>query len=296
MVVIGIDKQCSISQHIFHLFPLIERKPAHQLIRNAFAAESFFINPALVVCTIEYSKIAVVVTFASLQLFNIISHPVGFIAFVIIVQQRNSIAGVIVGPQSLFELAAVLLDNRIRCFQNGLRRAIILFQWNLNRILIVVLKVQNIADICAPERIDALGVIADHAQVLIFLGQHICNLVLGMVGILIFINQDIFKAVLVLFKDLRMFRKELNGFDQKIIIVHRIIVLQALYILAIDFSGDIIQCTVNKLVLILVWMDELIFSIAYQPLDGTRSHFFRIVIIFFKQLFDRILRIIRIID
>src|SRR5699024_6803077 len=119
---------------------------------------------------------------------------------------------------------------------------------------------------------------------------------LGMVGILIFSNQEIIKAILLLFKDLRMIRKELNGCEQKIIKVHRIIVLQALYILAIDFSGDIIQCAVNKLFLILVLMDELIFSIAYQPLDGTRSHFFRIVIIFFKQLFDRILRIIRIID
>src|SRR5699024_3208120 len=114
--------------------------------------------------------------------------------------------------------------------------AVVLLQRNLHRILVVAFKIQDIVDIGAPKRVDTLGVIADHAKVVIFFCQHIGDFILCVIGILVLINQDVFKAFLVFFKYLLMFGKKLNWFDEQIVKIHGIIMFQACHILTINFG------------------------------------------------------------
>src|SRR5699024_2112352 len=160
----------------------------------------------------------------------------------------------------------------------GFGGAVVLLQWNLHRILVVAFKIQNIVDVGAPKRVDALGVIADHAKVVIFFCQHIGDFILRVIGMLVLIYQDIFKALLVLFKYFLMFGKKLNRFDVQIVKIHGIIMFQSCHILPINFGCNIIQRAVYKILLIVVGVDQLVFIITDQPLYSTPTYLFGIVV------------------
>ncbi len=105
-----------------------------------------------------------------------------------------------VGPQSLLSPAAVPRDDGVGGLQDGLGGAVVLLQDDGARLRIVLLELDDVADRGPAEGVDRLIGVADHAQfrhrrALIgradeLFDQH----VLRMVGVLIFIDQDVREA------------------------------------------------------------------------------------------------------
>ena len=121
-------------------------------------------------------------------------------------------------------------DDLVGRVQNIGRAAVILLQLDHRRVGKVLFKIQNVADIRAAPAIDGLVVIAHHAQVAAFAGNQAYQLILGVVGILIFIHMHILKAALIVFQHRRMLHKQLQGFDQQIVKIQRVGGAQALLI------------------------------------------------------------------
>ena len=121
--------------------------------------------------------------------------------------------------------------------QNCLRRTIILLEFQYFRPRIISLKINNILYIGAPPRVNTLVHIADHAKILLGADQHLSQNVLRVVGILIFIDQNITKAVLIRLAHIRMTLQNNRRQQQQIIEIQRIVGLQNRFIAGVNFSG-----------------------------------------------------------
>ena len=143
-------------------------------------------------------------------------------------------------PQHLLRPAFVVVDDGVGGVQNGLRRAVVLFQLDRRRVGIVPRKVDDIADVRAAPCVNALIRVADDADVSPFLGQQLRQRVLGVVRILVFVDEDILKAVLVFFPHVFVLLQQAHGQAQQVVEVHSVVFLQLLFIQRIylgDFLG-----------------------------------------------------------
>ena len=100
----------------------------------------------------------------------------------------------------------------------------------------ILFEIQNVPDVGAAETVDRLIVVSDHAQVSMTGGQQVDQLVLRMVGILIFINQNILKPRLIFAQDIGIFSKQAHRFKQNVIKIHAVGFFQFFLIKMINLS------------------------------------------------------------
>src|SRR3989344_3185025 len=103
-----------------------------------------------------------------------------------------------------FQAVWVIVGNQlIGAVQYRLSRTEVLGQYHLFSLRIVFLKLQNVGNGSPPKFVNGLVVIADNTDVFASFGQKLDQLILGIIGVLILINQNIFELVLVAGKNLR---------------------------------------------------------------------------------------------
>ena len=112
----------------------------------------------------------------------------------------------IICPEIFLFTMRVIFDNRISRRQNGFGGAIILFQHNGFGIRIILLKIHNITNISTTPTIDGLIRITYYAKIAIAPSQQSCQLILGTIGVLILIHQNITEATLIPTADFLIFR------------------------------------------------------------------------------------------
>ena len=112
----------------------------------------------------------------------------------------------IICPEIFLFTMSVIFDNCISRRQNCFGRAIILLQHNGFGIRIILLKIHNIANISTTPTIDGLIRITYYAKIAIAPSQQSCQLILGPIGILILIHQNITEATLIPTADFLIFR------------------------------------------------------------------------------------------
>ena len=83
-------------------------------------------------------------------------------------------------------------------------------------------KIQDIADVGAPEFINGLVIVTHHAQIPVFARQKAYQLELCRVSILILIHHDIAKTLLVRFQHIRCPPEQFHRFHDEIVKIQRI--------------------------------------------------------------------------
>ena len=91
----------------------------------------------------------------------------------------------------------VLLYQAVSRRDNVLRRAVVLLQLEKFALRIIVAEIQDVLDFGATERVDALRIVAHHANILVLLRQLFDNQILRIIGILILIDQNITETLLI---------------------------------------------------------------------------------------------------
>ncbi len=134
-----------------------------------------------------------------------------------------------------------VLPSAFRCGDQPRRRAedvgsgaIIFFEPYDLRAGKIFLKTQDVADFRAAPAIDGLILIADDANVFVFLREQAQPQILRDVRVLIFIHQKIVKAVLVLFEDIRIFAQQSQLVQKQIAEVAGVQLAQALLIKRVE--------------------------------------------------------------
>src|SRR5262249_15611477 len=142
------------------------------------------------------------VSAATLDRFDLLTDPARFLRSVPDADHAHFLALRLIGPQRLAEPAGVMGDHSGSGSENVRRRAVVLFQTDDLRAGEVVLEAKDVRDLSAAPAVNRLIVVADAADVLALLGEQPEPEILGLVGILIFVDQDIPEALLVEFEDI----------------------------------------------------------------------------------------------
>ena len=95
------------------------------------------------------------------------------------------------GKEVLALALQVTRDHGRRALKDVLRGAIVLLQANYFCFRKILLELENVLDVRATPRIDALVLIANHADVVLFAGKQLHQLVLRTIRILILVDKDV---------------------------------------------------------------------------------------------------------
>ena len=134
----------------------------------------------------------------------------------------NPVSAVLLRPE-LFVLTVCIVGNDlVGGIKNGGCRPVILFQLNHHGIRIILFKIKDIPDIGAAPPINTLVIITDNTEVPAFRCQDTDQLVLDVVGILVFIHHDIPEPFPVCIKDRGMAGEKLQGLHQQIVKIQRV--------------------------------------------------------------------------
>ena len=146
-----------------------------------------------------------------------------------------AVAGV--GPQGLAEAAGIVGDEAVGRGEDVAGRAVILFEPDDRRAGEVLLEAQDVGDLGAAPRIDRLVVVADAAQVAARLGEQPQPFVLALVGVLIFVDEDVAEAVAIASSTSGWARKMHQHVEQQVAEVAGVQRLQPLLILGVELGA-----------------------------------------------------------
>ena len=90
----------------------------------------------------------------------------------------------------------------------------------------ILLEFEDVADVGAPPLIDALVVVPDDAEVAVDGSQHVYELVLQHIRILILVDHQIAEALLVLSQNVRVTFEQLHGPQNQVVEVHRVVLFE----------------------------------------------------------------------
>ena len=126
-----------------------------------------------------------------------------------------------VGPQ-IFGLAInIVRDDGVCRIQNGLRAAIVLRQHNCCYFGKRIFKLHDVPKVSSAKAIHTLVGVAHHTHIVVQSTQQQHDLVLRHVGILIFVNQNMLKTLLVCAQYVGVLAKQPHRVGQQVIKVHR---------------------------------------------------------------------------
>ena len=124
--------------------------------------------------------------------------------------------------QVFFELARVAFDRRIGHVENSGDTAVIRLDAVGLRTRIAVGKFEDVFEIRPAPRIDRLRVVTDHHDVPVLRPEHVHQLGLHEVGILVFVDQHMTELLAVVLPDFRMLAQQLVRADKQIVEIHRV--------------------------------------------------------------------------
>ena len=230
LFIIRIRHQTEISNNILDFLALVETQSAINAIRNTLLSELLLEAAALGIGTIENGKITILAAILAPDTLHVLRH--NHRLFLVAVRRLilNLLTLRILAEHILRNLVAVVLDQTVSRLNDGLGRAVVLFQFEETRSLKLALIVENIIDICTTETIDTLRVITHGTNTLLLLTELHDDRHLNVVGILILIHQDIIEAGGIFVANILMLPEELIGKRQQIIEIHGIGLLAALHV------------------------------------------------------------------
>ena len=110
---------------------------------------------------------------------------------------RHLLALARLGPQGLAEPAVIVGDEAGGGAEDVVGGAVVALQPDDSRAREIALEAQDVADLGAAPAIDRLVVVADAAEIAMLLRQQPQPQILGDVGVLVLVDQDVFELPLV---------------------------------------------------------------------------------------------------
>ncbi len=134
----------------------------------------------------------------------------------------NLITIVVVGTQPAIDPIAIETNDVVRHRHDTRGGPVIDLQVDPLRFVKRLLKVENVANVGLPPAIDRLIRIADHEKVLMPLGKRLYQHVLHAVGVLVLVDQNVVKALLIAFEQPRFGFEKPERQDEQIVEIDRV--------------------------------------------------------------------------
>ena len=219
-IVVGADGQPEIGHGVANLHAFIEPGAADHAIRQADGQEPVLEGAHLVAGADENRHVVKAVRLqmpgAPLQRLDLLADPARLFLAVPMADQAHLLAALLLGPQGLAQTVAVLVDQATGGGQDMGGRAVVLLQPHHRGTGKVLFKPQDIAHLGAAPAIDRLVIIAHAADVAMRLRQQAQPQVLGDIGILILVHQNVPEPPLVLLQHVRVGLEDGHDMQQKV--------------------------------------------------------------------------------
>ena len=227
--------QAQIGQHVLYLRPVKEAGAADDPIGDAVALEGIFQLVGLGIHPIQYRVIPPVGPLA-VSGHDLGSHILGLVVFVVRHIQLQWLPRPLVAPQFLALPPLVVADDGVGRVQDVGGTTVVLLQPDGAAVLVLLLKAEDIFNGCAPELIDALVIVAHHADVAPAPCQQGGEQILQVVGVLILVDQHILEAPLPVEAHLLLLLQQLYREEDQVVKVHGVGGEHPAHILAVDFA------------------------------------------------------------
>ena len=135
-----------------------------------------------------------------------------------------------IGEKGLAKTAGIVSDQLRRSAENVPSRAIVAFETDHGSARKILLEAQDVVDLGTTPAVDRLVVVADAAEVRRSLRDQTQPLVLDDVGILVFVDENVAKAPLVIGEHIRVFAEQPERLEQQVTEIDRVELLQSLLI------------------------------------------------------------------
>ena len=234
--VVRIGNQTEISYNVLNLFALVERLPPIDAIGYHPFAQRLFENAALGIGTVKDGEVRPGALSAAVQLIDFVGHNLPLFHIAVSPKDAQCVASFFFRKDFFPNLILVFGYQAIGRLDNGLRRTVVLFQLKDARAGKSFGEGQDVVNVRPTERVDALRVVAHHADVPVLGSQLKHDAVLGKVGVLILVHKDVFEMLAVLGQHLRMVAEKQESIEQQVVEVHRIRLAATLPIALVDIA------------------------------------------------------------
>ena len=168
--VVGVDEHREVGDHVADLGALVELGPADDLVGDGVAPELLLEHARLRVGAVEHGDLVrpeepVGAGLPLQQLLHLAGHELRLGALVVDLHDLDERARAPRRPQVLALALAVVGDHGVGHVEDGLRAAVVLLQADDLGLRVVALELEDVADVGAAPRVDALVVVAHHGEV-----------------------------------------------------------------------------------------------------------------------------------
>ena len=161
------------------------------------ARRGFFYGARLYVGAVEDGERFVGQFLTEVCLLDGFRHHFPFFALVSGTQKAYAVAYGVVGPNLFLYLLHILSYDGVGGIYDDLGGAVVLFEFEEVQVGVVAAEVEDVLYVGTAEGIDALGIVAHHADVLETGGKLLDDEVLRVVGVLVLVHHDVVETVLV---------------------------------------------------------------------------------------------------
>ena len=262
LLVVGICHHAEVGNNILDFLALVKRQTAIDAVWNTLLAHLFLEGTALCVGAIQDGEVRVLSALLTPNALDVVAHNHCFLLVTIGRLQRKALTLLILAEDILANLSLVLTNQAVGSLHNELCGAVVLLQFEESRVLVLLLEVEDVVDVGATERVDALSIVAYDTDTTVLKSQLQHNLLLGKVRILILVHQHILEALYILLANVLMLTEQQPGLHQQVVKVHSVSLSAALHVPLIyignlrTFLLRIVSCP--RAQFILLWQQQMV--------------------------------------
>ena len=232
-VIAGVGHDGHIGVDVLDLFAVVETLAAHDLVGDARAGEVAFDGSRLGVHAVEDGVVGQMAA-----RFQVLADDVcnvhGLVLLVLGGVHLHLVALAVVGPQGLALALRVVLDDAVGGVQDVGGGAVVLFQPDGLCPGVALFKVEDVFNGSPAEAVDALVIVAHHADVALRAGEQAHQTELRHTGVLILVHQQVFVFGLVEVPHVRVLCQQLHGLVDEVVEVEGTGLLQPLFVGGVD--------------------------------------------------------------
>ena len=236
LVVARIDHQPDIGQHILDLLVVVERTALVDAVGDAPAAEVVLQHGRLAVGAVENHRLGPLVARLADLVAQVGDDHFGLLAVGIGLENPDRLALVALREAVFLHAFGVADDHRIGRIDDGAGRAVVLLQLEDHGVGKILLEREDILDLGPAEGVDRLRVVAHDADLRMQLRKAADDDVLGVVGVLILVHQNIFELLLITRQHVGSVAQQDVGLQQQVVEIHRAVALAALAVDVVDVA------------------------------------------------------------
>ena len=235
LVVPRIHDQLQIRRRILDLFPLEELLSPDDLRADAAPPELLFKETRQIVGAVKNREVRIAhLRIARDHILDRIRDELRFRLAVAEPEDFDHLPLPFRRPEILLVAHVVFGDDRVGGIQDRVRRTVVLFKFDLFRAGEIIREVKNVGHHGAAPGINALVVVADHADVHVFSGEQAQDAELRKIGVLILIHQQIAVSLLIMLQSFGMLLENFERQQKHVVEVQRILKFQHLLVTLIN--------------------------------------------------------------